>query len=165
METELLALGIAFKHSRPYHPQTCGKVERFHQTLKKFLATRRRARTVHALQKQLDEFVEYYNYVRPHRALNRKIPAQAFKARTQAKPKLVPMKAPPHCRVRQDKVHSGKMLRYKSRLYHVAVGRKHSGTRVLVLVADLDVRVLKLNGELIRHLTLDPDRAYQGLGA
>jgi transposase InsO family protein len=34
IELELLALGIAYKHSRPYHPQTCGKVERFHQTLK-----------------------------------------------------------------------------------------------------------------------------------
>jgi transposase InsO family protein len=166
LETELLALGIAFKHSRPYHPQTCGKVERFRQTLKKFLATRRRARTVHALQKQLDEFVEYYNCVRPHRALNRKTPARAFKARTKAKPRLVPMKAPPHCRVRQDKVHSGNItLRYKSRLYHVAVGRKHSGTRVLVLVADLDVRVLRMNGEMLRHLTLDPGRMYQPLGA
>ena len=38
MESELLALGIDFKHSRPYHPQTCGKVERFHQTMKKYLA-------------------------------------------------------------------------------------------------------------------------------
>ena len=37
-EQELFSLGIATKHSRPYHPQTCGKVERFHQTLKKFLA-------------------------------------------------------------------------------------------------------------------------------
>ena len=34
MEAELLSRGIAFKHSRPYHPQTCGKVERFHQTLR-----------------------------------------------------------------------------------------------------------------------------------
>ena len=37
-EQELFALGIEAKHSRPYHPQTCGKVERFHQTMKKFLA-------------------------------------------------------------------------------------------------------------------------------
>ena len=40
IEQELFALGIEAKHSRPYHPQTCGKVERFHQTMKKFLATR-----------------------------------------------------------------------------------------------------------------------------
>ena len=41
MEAELLCLGIATKHSRPYHPQTCGKVERFHQTLKKYLGQAR----------------------------------------------------------------------------------------------------------------------------
>ena len=34
MQTELLSLGIDYRHSRPYHPQTCGKVERFHQTMK-----------------------------------------------------------------------------------------------------------------------------------
>jgi hypothetical protein len=162
----MLSLGISFRHSRPYHPQTCGKVERFHQTLKKHLETRRKAQSVPALQSQLDSFVEYYNSVRPHRALKRKTPEQAFKARTKAKPKVSPLVVAPHCRVRQDKIHSGKVtLRYKSRLYHVAVGRKHTGTRVLILVADRDVRVLKMNGELIRHLTLDPGRMYQPLGS
>jgi transposase InsO family protein len=53
METELLALGIEFKHSRPYHPQTCGKVERFHQTMKKFLAMQDPATTTRQLQRQL----------------------------------------------------------------------------------------------------------------
>ena len=42
IELELLSLGIDYKHSRPYHPQTCGKVERFHQTLKSWLAKQRR---------------------------------------------------------------------------------------------------------------------------
>jgi transposase InsO family protein len=166
MESELLALGISFKHSRPYHPETCGKVERFHQTLKKYLAARRRPRTVRALQALLDEFVEYYNLFRPHRSIGRRTPIQAFRARTKAKPKLRPLVVPQHMRVRQDRVNSGNItLRYRSRLYHIAVGRKHSGTRVLVLVADLDVRIIKMDGELIRHLTLDPDRVYQGLGA
>ena len=45
LELELLALGIRSKHSRPYHPQTCGKVERFHQTLKKYLAKHDPAQT------------------------------------------------------------------------------------------------------------------------
>ena len=55
---ELLSLGIATRHSRPYHPQTCGKVERFHQTLKKFLAKQEPATTKKLLQGQLNRFVE-----------------------------------------------------------------------------------------------------------
>lgn len=166
MESELLALGIAFDHSRPYHPQTCGKVERFHQTLKKYLAAHRPPKTIAALQRLLDEFVEYYNCVRPHCALGRKTPAQVFRARTKAKPKLFPLVVPPHMRVRQDKVNSGTItLRYRSRLYHVAVGRRYTGTRVRVMVCDRDVRILTMDGGLIRRLTLDPERAYQALGA
>ena len=70
-----------------------------------------------------------------------------------------------HYRVRHDKVDSGGTvtLRYKSRLYHVGLGRAHKGRRVLVLVADRDVRVLTVEGEILRQLTLDPCRDYQPL--
>ncbi len=165
MESELLALGVTFKHSRPYHPQTCGKVERFHQTMKKHLAARRPARSLPALQAQLDDFVEHYNTVRPHRALGRRTPTVAFHTRSKATPANTPPSVVPHCRIRQDKVNAGNVtLRYRSRLYHVAVGRRHEGTRVLILVADRDVRVLNTDGELLRHLTLDPNRPYQPHG-
>jgi len=80
IELELIALGIDYKHSRPYNPQTCGKVERFHQTLKRWLAKQRRAATVAGLQAQLDRFKTYYNTIRPHRALDRRTPVQAFAA-------------------------------------------------------------------------------------
>ncbi len=60
-----------FRHSRPYHPQTCGKVERFHQTLKKWLARQPWAATIGRLQAQLDTFTIYHNTVGPHRALDR----------------------------------------------------------------------------------------------
>ena len=72
MESELLSLGIGSKHSRPYHPQTCGKVERFHQTLKKFLAKQDPPATKKQLQRQLDRFVTYYNEIRPHRSIGRR---------------------------------------------------------------------------------------------
>jgi transposase InsO family protein len=164
METEMLTLGISFKHSRPYHPQTCGKVERFHQTLKKHLAAHP-PRSVPALQTQLDRFVAYYNTVRPHRGLARRTPAAAFKSRTKARPSNTPLSVVPHCRIRQDKVNAGNVtLRYRTRLYHLAVGRRHEGTRVLILAADRDIRILTADGELLRHLTLDPNRPYQPLG-
>src|SRR5438445_2526422 len=87
MESELLALGIASKHSRPYHPQTCGKVERFHQSLKRYLAKQDPAVTKKQLQHQLDRFAAYYNQVRPHRGVGRRTPDEVFAAREKAYPR------------------------------------------------------------------------------
>ena len=69
LQTELTRLGIQFKNSRPYHPQTCGKIERLHQTLKRYLDKQKPAQTLPELQRQLDTFLRYYNNQRPHRAL------------------------------------------------------------------------------------------------
>jgi transposase InsO family protein len=166
IESELLTLGIAYKHSRPYHPQTCGKVERFHQTLKKHLARQPSAGTLSMMQGQLDRFVAYYNEVRPHRAIGRQTPAEAFAARVKAEPQGNGCPPPRHYRVRHDKVDSSGTitLRYLSRLHHVGLGRAHRGQRVLVLIADRDVRVLTVEGEILRQLMLDPSRDYQPIG-
>jgi transposase InsO family protein len=86
METELLSLGIGFRHSRPNHPQTCGKVERFHQTLKKYLAKQEPAPTKKALQGQLDRFAEHYNTRRTHKSLDGHTPLEVFLAREKAGP-------------------------------------------------------------------------------
>ena len=80
LERELTALGIAHRHCRPYHPQTCGKVERLHQTLKNWLARQDPATTTGGLQAQLDAFTAYYNTGRPHRAIGRRTPQAAWKA-------------------------------------------------------------------------------------
>ena len=165
MENELAALGIAYKHSRPYHPQTCGKVERFHQTLKKHLAKTQRPKTITALQMQLDRFTDYYNTVRPHRALGRRTPATAFAARTHATPNI-PLPVEGHHRVRRDTIDkTGTVtLRYRSKLHHLGVGRAHAGTRVMILAADRDIRILTEDGETLHHLTLDPTKDYQPRG-
>ena len=65
--------------------------------------------------------------------------------------------------MRQDKVDkSGKVsLRYDSRLYKIGVGRAHRGRPVKLLIADRSIRVIDLQDELIRELTLDPSRSYQ----
>ena len=119
LEVELGALGIRFDHSRPYHPQTCGKVERFHQTQKKWLTAQPRPATLAALQSQLDQFTAYYNTQRPHRALNRRTPAQAYTAR----PKAIPTGPviPAHYRVRTDRIdnYGSVTLRHSSRLHHI----------------------------------------------
>ena len=161
LESELERLGITLKNARAYHPQTCGKVERVHQTLKRFLAKQAPASSLSVLQAQLDAFRIYYNQRRPHRALGGSTPLVAFNARLKAGPQL-PHPAP-HLRVRHDRVSAeGKVtLRYDSRLFHIGLGRAHKHRLITLLIADRNIRVLDDAGLLIRELTLDPCRNYQ----
>ncbi len=164
LESELERLGIVAKHSTPYHPQTCGKVERFHQTQKKFLDKQAPATTLAVLQAQLDAFRAYYNQHRPHRALNGDTPLHAFHARIKAKPNVAEPLA--HYRVRHDRVDKTGVvtLRYLSRLHHIGIGADYRGQAVHLLVANKNVRVIREDGSLIRELVLDPSRDYQPLG-
>ena len=166
LQSELERLGIVFKNSRPYHPQTCGKIERLHQTLKRYLARQKPASTLQDLQAQLDTFAHYYNDMRPHRALNGRTPLQAYSARVKARP--AGHAAPnTHFRVREDKVdQAGTVtLRHHSRLHHIGIGRAHKGRLVKLLIADRQIRIIdRQNGQLIRELTLDPTRDYQPIG-
>jgi len=166
LESELLSLGVAFKHSRPYHPQTCGKVERFHQTLKGYLAKQPGAAGIEELQAQIDRFVDYYNEVRPHRARGRITPKQAFDSRDKARPVRPRTTVGKETRVRHDRVDGdGKVtLRYRGKLHHVGIGRAFKGRYVVLLVDGLDVRVLNDDGELMRQFLLDPTRNYQPSG-
>ena len=166
MQTELLALGIDYRHSRPYHPQTCGKVERFHQTMKAFLAKQPEAPSIQALQTQVDRFVAYYNEVRPHRSTGRRPPKAAFDARDKARPSGPQIQVGAGVRVRRDRIDKGGKvtLRHRTRLHHIGVGHAHKGKRVILLVNGLDVRIISTDGELLRHLTLDPSRDYQPQG-
>jgi transposase InsO family protein len=166
LELETAALGIRFMHSTPYHPQTRGKVERFHQTLKRWLARQDPAESPSELQVQLDRFATYYNGVRPHRAIGRRTPTEAFAARPKATPSLPGLRVPGRFPVRRDKVDiTGVItLRDNSRLHHIGLGRRLVGTRVVVLIEGLRIRVLPEDGALIRELTLDPTRDYQAHG-
>jgi transposase InsO family protein len=161
LESELDRLGVQCVHSTPYHPQTCGKVERFHQTLKLFLARQAPAESIAHLQLQLDTFRTIYNQQRPHRALDGRTPLQAFNARLKASPS--PAQAQVDYRIRRDRLDAeGRVtLRYLSRLRHFHVSYKRRRQEVILLVAGAYVRVLAEDGQLLRELTLDPTRDYQ----
>jgi transposase InsO family protein len=163
LATELAQRGIVFKHSRPYHPQTCGKVERFHQTMKKYLTANPAARSLAQLQAQLDVFASYYNDVRPHRATRRITPRTAYDARVKAKPAATPIRDAGEFRIRRDRVdQTGKVtLRYAGKLRHLGIGRAHRGQHVLMLIDDRDVRVLTTDGHHIAEHRIDPNRTYQ----
>jgi transposase InsO family protein len=165
LEIELGRLGIRFDHSRANHPQTQGKVERFQQTEKKWLAAQPPARTIAGLQRQLSRFRRYYNEIRPHRAIGRNTPWQAYTARPKATATGPYIDL--HYRVRHDRVDkTGTVtLRYNSRLHHIGIGRPQAGTRVTLLIDDLHIRIINRDtGELLRELTLDPTRDFQPRG-
>ena len=161
LETELLRLGIGCKHAAPYHPQTCGKVERFHQTQKRWLAKQPPAATLEELCAQLDRQRLHYNLHRPHRAIGRRTPQEVFDAKVKAGPGSAI--APVHYRVRYDTVdrHGKVTLRSDSRLHHIGLGARHRGKAIVLFVADREVRIVDADGELLRQLTLDPTRDYQ----
>lgn len=165
-ETELRRLGIHQKNSRPNHPTTCGKVERFQQTLKQWLRAQPAALTVAELQTQLDQFIELYNTHRPHRSLpHRATPATIYAARPKAQPGN--RDTDTHYRVRRDRVDTGGTitLRVAGALRHIGIGRTHARTHVIVLADDLHVRVVDAaTGELLRDLTIDTSRDYQPTG-
>ena len=135
-EHELRRRGVTQKNSRPNHPTTCGKVERFQQTMKKWLANQpHQPTTIAELQALLDRFVAKYNHRRPHRSLeHRATPATIYTSRPKATPGN--RDADTHDRVRHDRVDkAGKItLRYQGTLYSIGIGRTHARTRVTVLV-------------------------------
>ncbi|PLS27728.1 IS481 family transposase [Bifidobacterium parmae] len=85
-ERLLALMGVRRKNGRPYHPQTQGKIERWHRTLKQWLAVRPLAADLDGLNRQLDEFRHEYNEERPHRALKRRTPKEAYEALGKAGP-------------------------------------------------------------------------------
>ncbi|WP_182882060.1 IS481 family transposase [Microbispora sp. H10949] len=161
-EHELRRLHVTQKNSTPNHPTTCGKVERFQQTMKKWL--RAQPDTITDLQTLLDCFVDAYNHHRPHRSLpHRATPVAAYNNRPKAQP-ASSRASDTHTRVRHDHVdHSSIVtLRIGGRLHHIGIGRTHTRTHVILLVDDLHVRVVAATtGELLRELTIDPTRDYQ----
>ena len=165
-ENELRRLGVRQINSTPNHPTTCGKVERLHQTLKRWLQHQPKAATIEELQTQLDDFADEYNHRRPHRSLpHRATPATAYTSRPKADPAT---RIDTHDRVRTDRVdQAGSItLRVSGRLHHIGVGRIHHRTRVLILVQDLNIKIINAaTGEVLRDFTLDPTRDYQPTGA
>lgn len=164
LETQLVELGITQKHTRPNHPTTTGKIERFQQTMKKWVTARPPASTINELQKLVDEFVQIYNDHRPHTSLGKVTPAVAYRRLPKDQPH--DQKAEPHYRIRHDIVDpTGTVsLRRAGNIHHVMIGRAHKRTPVILIIADLDIRVVnKTTGELLRHLKLNPQIGYQPL--
>jgi transposase InsO family protein len=86
----LLRLGIAVSHGRPYHPQTQGKDERFHRSLKVEVLAHRVFSDFEHMQSRFDEWRYCYNNVRPHEALGMQVPASRYEASPRSFPEQLP---------------------------------------------------------------------------
>jgi transposase InsO family protein len=160
-EYVLPLLGIRQKNGAPGHPQTQGKIERFHQTLQRWLAARPPAPTVPDLQHQLDAFTEHYNEHRPHRALNRSTPGHTYRQTPKALP--ANSRAQGHYRLRYDRLDTkGKMtIRRAGRMHHLGIGTTHARKRVLAFADDHHITVADLTtGEILSVHLIQPDKTY-----
>ena len=91
LELWLLRLGVELVHGRPRHPQTQGKEERFHKTLKREVLSKTTVwRDLGHCDRAFAEFRELYNHVRPHRSLGLDCPAERYRASSRAMPASVP---------------------------------------------------------------------------
>jgi transposase InsO family protein len=154
-------LGIRQKNGSPAHPQTQGKIERFHQTLKRWLGQRPLPADLGELQAVLDAFRFAYNEERPHRALGRITPGDAYRATPKSSPANSHGRS--HFRLRYD-VTDGKgviTLRRAGRLHHLNAGVAHARRRVLAIVDETDVTLVALDtGELLSSHRIEPDKGY-----
>jgi transposase InsO family protein len=155
-------LGVRQKNGSPGHPQTQGKIERFHQTLQRWLRARPPARTLPELQRQLDAFRDHYNERRPHRALQRTTPGHAYRATPKAAP-ASNGHTPGHYRLRYDRLDpKGRMtIRRAGRMHHLGIGTEHARKRVLAFADDHHVTVTDLTtGEVLSRHLIEPTKSY-----
>jgi transposase InsO family protein len=155
-EANLRAAGVRPITSRPFHPQTCGKIERFHQTLKRWLRRQPLAADLAQLQAQLDAFVAYYNAERPHRGIGRVTPLERWKATPPAVCLGVGLPGPGK-RVTAVVDAAGRL---QVRPWVIHVGATHAGRTARVMLDDIHAAVF-IDDLLVRHFELDHSRAYQ----
>jgi transposase InsO family protein len=154
----LAAIGVDAGHSRPYHPQTNGKVERFHQTQKRWLARQPPAANLAELQAHLDLFRLVYNHHRPHRGIGRQRPADVWAAAPKTGPADRPLGIP-------SRIYTGIVNGGKLRLGHtwrITIGAAFNDQRALAIVTGTACHIF-VNGRLARELTLNPTRVDQPL--
>ena len=154
--TNLQALGVQAICSTPHHPQTCGKIERLWQTLKRWLAARPTARTVDELNERLEAFRVHYNTARPHRALRGATPAEVWQATPRAHPAAWPLPGPVHVTTSRVTVNGVAAAAG----YAINVGVHWAGHTLTVITQD-DHITLFAGASFIRDLTADPHRHYQ----
>jgi transposase InsO family protein len=156
-EANLRTLGTHTINSTPFHPQTCGKIERFWQTLKHWLRARPASATVAELNALLSVFRDFYNRHRPHRALGGTTPAEVFTATEKARPADRPLPAPVFVSRHTVGLTSGNI---HIAPYRIGVGLRWAGHQCDVIRDGEHIAIFS-GTTLVRELTADPSRYHQ----
>ncbi len=152
----IMMLGIKIIYSGIRHPQTQGKIERYHRTLKYDLIKRRQFREIGEIQKEFDGFREEYNNIRPHEAISMEVPASKYKRSNRIYTgKVAKIEYPDRAQVR--KLNSCGVLCYKGRQWFISEALP--GQRVMLLDKDPEVEVFFKNS-LVRRLNLREKITY-----
>jgi transposase InsO family protein len=164
-ERNLRDVGVRPFTGRPHHPQTTGKVERFQQTLKRWLRRQPLAANLTVLQQQLDAFCEIYNHHRPHQGIRRVTPITRWTATPPSRPaqRGLPRSAwptQPHDVVVRA---VGTVRVETSRTFRIHIGVEHNARRARIFIDNHHATVF-VNNTLVRHLELDHTRDYQPSG-
>ena len=86
----LLRLGVGVRHGRPWHPETQGKQERFHRSLKAEVLAGPVFGDFAKVQTRFDQWRQVYNHERPHQALGMAVPASRYQVSPRAFPEVLP---------------------------------------------------------------------------
>lgn len=159
-EPVLAAAGIRLVHSRPYHPETCGKVERFHATLKRWLAKQPLASSMAGLQAQLDAFAEYFNHERRSSAGGELTPSERHGAIARAAPSPLPVElAAPAAKITITGTDVGDNGTVAVGNWIIGVGVEYTGRRLTVIRYGQQAVVLD-GAKVVTRPYLDPSRRY-----
>lgn len=158
-ETALKAMEIKPITSTPKHPTTCGKVERFHQTLKRWLKAHDPPIGCEQLQALLDRFVDYYNHHRPHRAHPGLTPVQVHNTGPITGPGTLSIDQPVHIR----RVTVNQEGTVNTSPWRIGVGAPWIGHTTTLFIQGNNAAIFS-GDQLVRHLTIDPTRSYQPTG-
>ncbi len=154
LDVPLSHLGVEKIESRPGHPQTCGKIERFHRTLKLWLAARPPAASLDDLQDQLDEFQTLYNTTRKHRAIGRNTPANQWHRLPKSGPANLPITT--RSRVHTATGDSGGRVTAGSQT-RITLGSKHAHQTAVTIINNTTAHVF-IDGKLVRAIQIQPDK-------
>lgn len=147
----LIRLGIYVSHSRPQHPQTQGKLERFHRTLKTELLKHYCFENLVTAQEGFDWWQKIYNEERPHEAIGFKVPSSRYRGSSHYYPETAPEIIYDSSLIIR-KVQNGGIIHFKGKEYRVGsaftgnpVGLKESGEDGLMDVYFCHQKVIKID--------------------